>query len=368
MKITVTGGAGFIGSHLTDLLVGKGHDVLVVDSLEKQVHLGKKPGYLNRKAKYIFEKAENPEAMKKYLPRTDILIHLAALVGVGQSMYQIKKYMAGNTQATAKILQYISENKHGLKKIVVASSMSIYGEGAYKCPQHGAVYPRLRDERDLARGDWEMKCPVCGKAVAAAPTNEDKPLYPTSIYAISKRDQEEMTHSVGSAYGIPTVALRFFNVYGERQALSNPYTGVLAIFASRLLNGNSPYIFEDAEQTRDFIYVKDLARGIYLAALKAEGNSSINLGCGRPVSVKRVAGALRDALAPAVKIEIARKFRKGDIRHCYADAALAEKVIGFKTGTSFEEGIGTYLEWLKHQKAADGFEKAARELKAKGLA
>ncbi len=368
MKITVTGGAGFIGSHLVDLLIKKGHDVLVIDSLEKQVHLGKKPDYLNKKAHYIFEHYEKRENLKKIAAYSQVLVHLAALVGVGQSMYDIKKYIKGNTYNTSILLDYLAKHKHNIKKMIVASSMSIYGEGAYYCKKHGEVFPRLRGKTQLERKEWEMKCPICNGPVSHITTVENKPLFPTSFYAITKRDQEEMFHTFGLTYGVPTVALRFFNVYGERQALSNPYTGVLAIFASRLLNKQAPIIFEDGKQSRDFIHVSDIVNGIYLSIMSDKANfQSINLGTGKGTPIKRIATIMRDNLYPESNIEIVNRYRPGDIRHCFADILKAKKLLDFKVKIKLKEGLKNYLLWLSTQKAADNFNAAFKELKKSGL-
>ena len=368
MRVTVTGGAGFIGSHLVDLLIEKGYRVLVVDSLERQVHHGKKPSYLNKKAKYIFDRCEKKDVLKEYIPKTDILIHLAASVGVGQSMYQIKKYVKGNTYATASILEYLSCHRHKIKKILVASSMSIYGEGKYYCSKDGVFNPQIRTEKQLSAGNWDYKCPSCGKNLVPIATSEDKPLYPTSIYAVTKRDQEEMVHIIGKAYNIPTVALRFFNVYGSRQSLSNPYTGVLAIFASRLLNNHSPVIYEDGNQTRDFINVSDLVQGILLAMENDSANCrSINLGTGIATSVKMIATIMQHHIRKDGEITITNRFRNGDIRHCFADITLAKKLLGFKPKIRLKNGLLDYIEWLSTQESADNFAKVERELKTKGL-
>jgi len=264
MRILVTGGAGFIGSHLVDALVEKGHDVVIYDSLEPQVHQKNKiPDYLNKRAEFVKSDVRDKNKLKEVVRNVDIVCHQAAMVGVGQSMYQIESYMDVNTLGTAKLLDILVNEEHSVKKLVVASSMSVYGEGKYTCEECGVGYPKLRPKEQLSAKEWEMKCPNCGKEVKAVPTDEDKPLHPTSIYAISKRDQEEMSLVTGRAYGIPTVALRYFNVYGPRQSLSNPYTGVCAIFSSRIKNNSDPIIFEDGWQSRDFTSVYDIVQAIY---------------------------------------------------------------------------------------------------------
>ena len=368
MKITVTGGAGFIGSHLVDLLIKNGHQVLVVDSLEKQVHGDKKPDYLNPKAKYIFDRYEKTSVMDRWVKETDVLVHLAALVGVGQSMYQIKKYVSGNTMATAKMLQYLLNKKNPIAKILVASSMSIYGEGEYFCEEHGLVYPHLRPGKQFSEHDWEMGCSLCDHKVTPVGTTEMKPLFPTSVYAVTKRDQEELVHAYGHSYDISTTALRFFNVYGERQSLSNPYTGVLAIFASRLLNNNPPVIYEDGKQSRDFIHVSDIVEGI-CAAITAEsaGHFSLNLGTGKRTTIKKIATILRNELSPETGLEITSVFRNGDIRHCFADMHHTKRVLKFHSKVKISDGLHRYVRWLARQKPEDNFIKAQKELQKKGL-
>ena len=294
MRILVTGGAGFIGSHLVDALVEQGHDVVIYDNLEPQVHQREQiPDYLNTRAEFVKSEIRDKNELKEVVMDVDIVFHQAAVVGIGQSMYQIEKYMDVNTFGTAKLLDILVNKEHSVKKLVVASSMSIYGEGKYVCEGCGVVYPKLRPNEQLKAEEWEMKCPNCGKEVKAVPTDEDKPLHPTSIYAISKRDQEEMSLVAGRAYGIPTVALRYFNVYGPRQSLSNPYTGVCAIFSSRIKNNSSPVIFEDGWQSRDFISVYDIVQANILVMNKNSADYEVfNVGTGKPTSISEVAKVL----------------------------------------------------------------------------
>lgn len=268
MNILVSGGAGFIGSHLVDSLIEKGYSVKILDNLDPQVHgpLGKKLSYLNKEAEFIKADISNRHILKKVLKNVEIVFHLAAAVGVGQSMYEIRRYVETNALGTANLLDILANETHKVRKLIVASSMSVYGEGKYYCKRCGIVYPQLRNKGQIKKKDWEMTCNRCQrKNLRPLPTNEDKTLFPTSIYAITKRDQEEMCLVIGRAYRIPTVILRYFNVYGPRQALSNPYTGVLAIFSSRILNNRSPFIFEDGLQSRDFIHVKDIVQANLLA-------------------------------------------------------------------------------------------------------
>jgi len=369
-NILVMGGAGFIGSHLVDKLIELGHEVVVFDNLEPQVHGdGQRiPEYLNKECEFIKGDIRNRDELKKTLKGKEIIFHQAAVVGVGQSMYEINKYTEVNILGTANLLDILANENHRVEKLIIASSMSVYGEGKYRCVECGAVSPKLRSLSQLKRGEWEMRCPLCNQEVESLPTDEDKPLYPTSVYAISKRDQEEMCLTIGRAYNIPTVALRYFNVYGPRQALSNPYTGIAAIFSSRILNDNPPCIFEDGLQSRDFIHISDIVQANLLAMQNKKADYEVfNVGTGRPLSVLDIAQGLIGELKSSVDIDIVRKYRVGDIRHCYANVSKIQKKLGFKPRLKFEEGISDLVEWVKRQKAVDQFWKSQRELKKKGL-
>ncbi|MDY6964417.1 MAG: NAD-dependent epimerase/dehydratase family protein [Halobacteriota archaeon] len=368
MKILVTGGAGFIGSHIVDELT-KDHEVVVLDNLEPQVHK-RKPDYLNYGAKYIFKDVRDENSLRKALEGVEIVFHEASAVGVGQSMYQIEDYVGANTYATAKLLDFLVNEEHCIKKLIVASSMSIYGEGSYNCEDCGVVYPKLRGEKQLKEREWEMKCPNCGRVVEPEATNEDKPLRPTSIYAITKRDQEEMCLSIGIAYGIPTVALRYFNVYGPRQSLNNPYTGVCAIFSSRIKNNNPPLIFEDGIQSRDFLSVHDIVKANILAMEKSSANYEFfNVGSGMSVNILNISDTLIKLYGKEGKLmpTITNKFRAGDIRHCFADISKIKSKLGFEPGVNFEEGMKELVDWGKGEEAEDKFDDAHKELLRKGL-
>lgn len=370
-KILITGGAGFVGSHTADALLAAGYDVRILDNLEPQVHgEGQRvPEYLNMEVDFWIGDVRNRDYLKKAIKDVDAVIHLAAAVGVGQSMYEIRRYVEVNTLGGANLLDILANERHSVKKVVVASSMSVYGEGGYFCNNGcGAVYPGLRIKEQLAQREWEMKCPVCHQNTSPVPTNEDKTLHPASIYAICKRDHEEMFLSVGRAYGIPTVALRYFNIYGSRQALSNPYTGVAAIFLSRILNNNPPLVFEDGLQSRDFIHVSDIVQANLLALQKQEADYEVfNVGAGRQLTVMDMARILSDELEFEKKPLILNKFREGDIRHCYSDITKIKDRLGFEPKMTFEQGVKDLIKWVRAEKATDFVEEAKGILLQKGL-
>jgi dTDP-L-rhamnose 4-epimerase len=370
MTTLITGGAGFIGSHLVDELLAKGKEIRILDALVPQVH-GEGadwPAWTQTEVEKMRGDVRDPGTWQKALQGVEQVYHLAAEVGVGQSMYEITRYMDANTLGTAHLLEILARGDHKIEKLVVASSMSIYGEGAYRTSSGELVYPTEREPQRIAQREWEMTLPGDEEPLTPAPTPEEKPLKPTSIYAISKRDQEEMCLSVGKAYRIPVTALRFFNVYGPRQALSNPYTGVAAIFSSRLLNGKQPLIFEDGLQSRDFVHVKDIVQGLVLAMECETGNyEAINIGGGRSTSVRKVAEVLADQLGLDIEPQIVNKFRAGDIRHCFADISKAERLMGYRPTISFEEGMGDLIAWLRQQTAVDKVDAAAAELETRGL-
>ena len=363
----ITGGAGFVGSHLVERLLEAGDQVVVLDSLEAQVHLGRTP-QLPEGVSFIHGDVGDPVAADRALQGVDVVVHLAAAVGVGQSMYEIEKYVRTNTQATATFLERLVETSPRPARLIVASSMSIYGEGEYVCPEHGRVAPGLRSEQQLDDRQWECVCPTCGASLTPVPTRETKPLIPTSVYAITKRDHEELCQVVGAAYGVETVALRFFNIYGPGQALSNPYTGVAAIFSSRLLNDRPPLVFEDGLQSRDFIHVSDIVRAIEHAIESDEAvGRAVNVGTGRSVSVGEIAELIAAGLDKDLAPEVPDSYRTGDIRHCYADPTLAAEVLGFKARVELEDGIAELLEWVRTQAATDRVDEASAELIARRL-
>ncbi|MBI3890388.1 MAG: NAD-dependent epimerase/dehydratase family protein [Candidatus Wallbacteria bacterium] len=370
MKILVTGGAGFVGSHLVDLLLERGHQVRVLDNLEPQVHgAGRgRPEYLHAEAELVVGDVRDRDAVRHALRGVEAVFHQAAAVGVGQSMYEIERYVSANSLGAAVLLDAIHAERKDLAKMVVASSMSIYGEGLYVCEGCGPVHPRLRPDAQLSEHDWEMRCPGCRRIVAPAPTPEDKPLYPTSVYAVTKRDHEELFLSVGEAYRIPTVALRYFNIYGPRQALSNPYTGVAAIFSCRMLSGNAPSVFEDGLQSRDFVHVRDIARANLLALENSGADyQAVNVGSGRGTTLRELISLLASRIGYDGHPDYVQRFRAGDIRHCSADITRARKLLGFEPSIDFEQGVDDLAAWARTQRPIDAVDTARAELARHGL-
>jgi dTDP-L-rhamnose 4-epimerase len=354
MRILITGGAGFIGSHLADELLSCNHEVRVLDSLVPQVHghACTRPAYLDPDVELVVGDVRDKDSVRRALRGVDAVVHLAALVGVGQSMYQIADYTSVNNHGTAILLEALTEAPadHPVERLVVASSMSVYGEGLYR-DEGGAVHAdAARSTEMLRNGVWELH-DQRGARLAPIPTRESKPPSLTSVYALSKYDQERLCLMIGQAYAIPTVALRFFNVFGPRQALSNPYTGVLAIFAARYLHDRPPLIFEDGHQQRDFVNVRDVTRACRLALTAAEAAGRVfNVGSGRAMSISEVARRMGAILGkPHIEPTITGEYRVGDIRHCFADIGLARQVLGYEPGVSFEQGLAELAGWLETQ-------------------
>ena len=367
-NILVTGGAGFIGSHLVDKLVEKGYNVTILDNLTEQVHGKKIPSYLNSKAKFIKGDVTKKADIEKALKGIDAVFHEAAVVGVGQSMYDIEKYVYQNSLGTAILLDFLANNKHSVKRLLVASSMSAYGEGLYNCKKCGAVRPDIRTDKQMSQKKWELFCPNCQSILTPIGIPETESFKCNSIYAVTKQSQEDMFMIFGKAYQIPTTALRYFNVYGPRQSLSNPYTGVAAIFLSRLKNDKPPVIYEDGLQTRDFISVYDIAAA-NVACLEDERSFGrvFNLGTNNPVAIKEIAQILAKLLGKNIEPEIAEKFRSGDVRHCSADISLIKNVLGWQPSWNFEKGMQDLIDWGEKEEATDTFDAASKELKSKGL-
>ncbi|MDP9169909.1 MAG: SDR family NAD(P)-dependent oxidoreductase [Acidobacteriota bacterium] len=366
--VLITGGAGFIGAHVARELLTQGYTVRALDSLVPQVHgpERKRPAYLAPEVELMVGDIRDPNALAAALQNVDHVVHLVSLVGVGQSMYQIDEYTSVNNLGTAILLQALTPRP--VERLVVASSMSIYGEGLYR-DSHGNIragQPRTLEQLKL--GDWEVR-DATGEILTPVATPEDKVPALASVYALSKFDQERMCLLVGGAYGIPTVALRFFNTYGPFQALSNPYTGVLSNFASRVLNGNAPLIFEDGLQKRDIVSVYDVARACRLA-LEAPGapGNAINISSGTPITIKAVAErTIRAIGGNGIEPDITGKYRVGDIRHCFADISLARQVLGWEPQVTFEQGLADLARWLEGQTAVDYGANARAELSSRGL-
>ena len=367
-QVLITGGAGFIGSHLADELLAHGHRVRALDNLAPQVHAeaGMRPAYLAEDVELVVGDLRDRAILRRALARVDVVFHLAASVGVGQSMYQIAHYVGTNNLGTAVLLEALAE--HPVERLIVASSMSVYGEGAYRDATGRPATPAERTLEQLKAGEWEPRAADGGR-LHPVPTTEAKPPSLASVYALSKYDQERLCLLVGRAYGIATTALRLFNVYGPRQALSNPYTGVLAIFASRLLNGNRPSVYEDGLQRRDFVSAYDVASAFRLTMDRPESAGCVlNVGSGHSYTVReiaeRAAAAVgRDDLRP----QLTGKYRVGDIRHCFADIGEAQRVLGYRPAVALAEGLADLATWLEGQEAADRVDEASAELASRGL-
>ncbi len=366
-RVLITGGAGFIGSHLTDLLVSAGYLVRALDNLSPQVHpSGQRPDYLHSDCELIVGDIRDQDCVEKALRGVDAVVHLAAAVGVGQSMYEMVAYTSVNDVGTANLLAALA--RHPVRRLVCASSMSIYGEGLARARNGEIIDPDERPIEQLRRGHWELHGRD-GDALTPLPTPESKRPTLSSVYALNKYNQERLCFIGGNAYGIPTMALRFFNVYGPRQALSNPYTGVLAIFASRLLNNRPPLVFEDGRQQRDFVHVEDVARACLLALETDRGmGQAYNIGSGQNRTILSIAEDLarvtkRKHIAP----HVVGKYRAGDIRHCFADISKSRAELGFEPRIAFQDGLEQMADWLAGQVCEDGVDRATAELEQRGL-
>ncbi len=370
-NILITGGAGFIGSHLADKLIENNYNVRILDNLEPQVHgsAQKTPKYLPQKIEFLRGDIRKTDDIEHAVENIDAIYHFAANVGIGQSMYQINKYISTNTGGTAKLFDHLINSENTVKKVIIASSMSIYGEGKYRCENCGIVFPQHRDAESLKAKQWDPTCSTCGAILQPLPTDESTPLGPTSIYAQSKRHQEEIALLLGKTYGLPTVALRFFNTYGARQALSNPYTGVCAIFSSRIKNNNPPVIYEDGLQSRDFIHISDLITANIIALEKNSANYEIfNVGSGSRSTILEIAQLLIQLMQSRLNAKITNTYRKGDIRHSFADITKIQRKLGFQPKIKLQDGLTELVQWIKTQAdIVDDFHKAESELITRGL-
>ncbi len=373
-NVLITGGAGFIGSNLALKLIQSGIKVTVLDNFSKQIHgedYQKSELFLKIKDKVeiIRGSVENKADLRIAIENQDAIIHLAAETGTGQSMYEINRYSDVNIQGTARIFDILANEKHNIKKIVVASSRAIYGEGKYICKEHGFVYPLARKDEDMKTGDFDVKCPFCAKTVSEVATTEDSAIHPTSFYGLTKQVQEQMVLLMGKSIGIPSVALRYQNVYGPGQSLSNPYTGILSIFSTRIKNRNDIQIFEDGKESRDFVYIDDVVDATVSALLNEKANNEIfNVGTGKETDVFTVAKILNEKYKSDVKISITGNYRLGDIRTNFADTSKIKKLLNFEPKIDFETGISFFTDWVNSQDVKeDTYEKSIEEMKNKGL-
>lgn len=370
-QILITGGAGFIGSNLALKLIEKGYKVSVLDNLSEQIHSEDSSLYFSIKDKVNFIKGDvrNKKDWFTALRGQEIVVHLAAETGTGQSMYEVQKYVDVNINGTAIFLDYLVNEDHKIEKVIIASSRAIYGEGKYHCNTHGNVYPIERTEIDLANGDYEPKCPDCNKTVIIKPTDEASKIHPSSVYGITKQNQEQMVLNVCKSINIPAVAYRYQNVYGPGQSLKNPYTGILSIFSTQIRNNNDINIFEDGKESRDFVYINDVVDATILGIEKPEANFEVfNLGSGIQTTVAEVAETLKKLFKSEININVSGNFRLGDIRHNFADLKKIHNKLNFKPNYSFEAGIKEFVEWVKGEEIMeDRYEKSISELKSKGF-
>lgn len=369
MHALVTGGAGFIGSHLSDALLAAGAQVRILDDLLPQAHPTGEPRFAPKNAEFVRGDVRDRAAVDRALDGIDVVFHLAAMVGNGQSMYDIRRYTDVNVTGTATLVEAIVARGKPLERLVVSSSMVVYGDGAYRCATHGDGVETVRTEERLRAHSWEPICRECGTEVSPIATSESHRQAPTSTYGTSKRAQEELCLVLGRVHSIPTLALRYLNTFGSRQALSNPYTGVAAIMAARVRTGKPPLVFEDGAQLRDFVHVSDVVRANLAAAgaPRAACGAAYNIGTGGSVPIVRIAETIVRELGGAVPPSVTGDFREGDIRHCFADVRAARDALGWSAQTSLEDGFQEFLTWVKTESPDDRTDAANAELRAKGL-
>ncbi len=358
-RALVTGGAGLIGSHLSDLLLGEGYKVRILDNLEPQTHRNGKPPWVPAEAEFVNADIRDRAAVRAALEDVDVVFHQAAYGGY---MPQMGKYVHVNSFGTAQMLEIIRDENLPVEKVVVASSQAVYREGAATCPEHGLVFPETRPAAQLASGDYAVHCPLCGAVTTPTATPEEAPTGGETVYAITKVDQERLVLTWGRQTGIPAVALRYSCTYGPRQSVFNPYTGVIAIFATRLLNGRPPVLYEDGEQTRDFCYVGDVARANLLAAATDELDGlPVNVGSGRATTIREVAEMVSEALDAPVEPVARREFRPGEMRHLTSDISRARSA-GYEPAVDLATGIERYLEWIRAQGGVRDYFAAAENI------
>ena len=374
-RVLITGGAGFIGSNIAIKLVSQGYVVTVLDNLSEQIHgLDPKttsPLFISLKDKVVFVRGSvtDRSVFEKAIQNQDVIIHLAAETGTGQSMYTIQKYIDVNIGGTGILLDILANKDHSVKKLIVASSRAIYGEGKYECSTHGLIFPDERKEKDLINEQFECKCPICKVDLKLLATSEDSLIHPTSIYGITKQTQEQMVMVMGKALSIPTVAFRYQNVYGPGQSLKNPYTGILSIFSTQIKNKNNINVFEDGEESRDFVYIEDVVDATILSIENSNADyESFNVGFGSSENVKSIANKLKSIYKSDVEINITGNYRIGDIRHNYADTEKISKLLGYSPKWDFDTGIKVFCNWVNTQEVeSDKYTESINELKQKGL-
>lgn len=374
-KVLITGGAGFIGSNLALKLKDKGYEVVVLDNLSEQIH-GQDPNksytysLIKDKVKFVKGNVKDRKAWDEALTEdVDLVIHLAAETGTGQSMYEIEKYVDTNIKGTSILLDKIVNEKLNVKKIIMASSRAIYGEGKFRCQEHGIVYPKSRKDEDMKKGDFNVKCPICGRNVEMELTDEESKSHPTSVYGYTKKVQEELSILIGKSINLPVVAFRFQNVYGPGQSLKNPYTGILSIFSTQIKNGNDINIFEDGKETRDFVYIDDVTGAIILSIDNERANYEVfNVGSNEKLDVLTIANTLKEKYNSNVNIKISGNYRLGDIKDNQADLTKIHEILGYEPKVKFKTGISNFVDWVEKQEIEqDNYTKSIEEMRLKGL-
>jgi len=375
MNILITGGAGFIGSNLALKLIRKGHTITVLDNLSPQIH-GENPSitsplYLSirDKVNFIQGTIASRKDIVKAIDGQDVVVHLAAETGTGQSMYQIEHYAQVNIGGTALLLDILANRPHSIKKVVVASSRAIYGEGKYLSEELGVVYPNHRHDEDMQKGDFEVKYPGATKPLQLLATDEESKIHPSSVYGITKYNQEQMVMTVCPTIGVAPVAFRYQNVYGPGQSLSNPYTGILSIFSTLIKNGKEINIFEDGKESRDFVFIDDVVNATILGIEKEEANGQVfNVGTGVATDVISVVNELFESYQTKVSVKISGNYRLGDIRHNFADITKITSMLGYAPSVSFKQGIELFAGWVDQQQIIeDKYQHSIDEMKNKGL-